>query len=221
MLSNKVHRTGLIALTLIIGLLVTSVVGIAGNEKGSSTKETGIMKETYINLLAPKLGLEAEQLDSIMNDAMSQAKDEEERPISENYLEILASKLNNDAETLKATMIETKVEAAEKLASEGTISEELATTFKERASTFPFGYSNQGADKGKGSRIATGNSGGSGNRYGSNDGSNKALQPEDGSGYGAGNGKADEGECSGDGPYGRKRNEDFERGQNNGGRGGK
>jgi len=158
MFTKQMKATSLVALTLIVGLLVTGVVGLARGRspRGKSSEEEGIMEDTYIELLAPKVGLEPAELDEEMEEAMEQAMVEEERPISENYLEILASELNTDVEQLKTTMTETKVEAASKLEEEGTISEELANTFKERASTFPFGYSNQGAEKGKSQRASQG-----------------------------------------------------------------
>ena len=210
MFTKQVKSTSLVALALILGLLVTGVVGIADGE----SSEEGIMEDTYIELLAPKVGLKPAELDEEMDEAMEQAEAEGERPISENYLGILASELNTDVEKLETTMTETKVEAASKLEEEGTISTDLANTFKERAANFPFGY--QGANQGNSQGASAGNADGSGNQYGSNDGSGAAPQPEDGSGYGSGDGEANDGECDGTGPNGRKADEDEEDDQNRG-----
>ena len=218
MLAKNFKITSLLSLVLVLGLMFTSFVGFAGN--GSGSEGEGIMKETYIDLLAPKLELEKKNLDALMDEAIHQAVAEGERPISDNYLEILAAELDMDVEILKTTMVETKAEAADKLEAEGTISEELANTFKERASTFPFGYSNQGAEKGKSQRSSQGKAQGSdGNRYGAGDGTGSASQPEDGTGYGPGGGQANDGACDGDGPHGRQAGDDEERGRRNGGRG--
>ena len=210
MFTKQMKATNLVALTLIVGLLVTGVVGLAN---GKSSEE-GIMEDTYIELLAPKVGLKPAELDGKMEETMEQAMAEEARPISENYLEILASELNTDAEQLKTLLTETRVEAASKLEEEGTISAELADTFKERATNFPFGY--QGANQGDGQRNASGNADGSGNQYGSKDGSGTAAQPEDGSGYGPGNGEANDGVCDEDGPHGRRAGRDEEDDQSRG-----
>ncbi|KXB06759.1 hypothetical protein AKJ52_01680 [candidate division MSBL1 archaeon SCGC-AAA382C18] len=202
MFTKQMKATSLVTLTLIVGLLVTGVVGFADGR----SPEEGIMEDTYIELLAPKVGLNSAELDEKMDEAMEQAAAEGERPISENYLEILASELNTDVDQLKTTMTETKVEAASKLEEEGTISTELADTFKERAANFPFGY--QGANQGNGQRAAMANTDGSGNQYGPNDGSGTAAQPEDGSGYGPGNGAGNDGVCDEDGPHGRRADDD-------------
>ncbi len=218
MLSKNFKITSVLSLVLVLGLMVTSFVGFAGNGPGSEGE--GTMKETYIDLLAPKLGLETENLDALMDEAMNQAVAEDERPIGDNYLEILAAELDMDVEKLKTTVVETKAEAADKLAAEGTISEELANTFKERASTFPFGYSNQGNEKGKSQRSSQGKVQSSdGNQYGAADGTGSASQPEDGTGYGPGAGQANDGACDGDGPHGKRARDDDEKGRGKGGRG--
>ncbi|MCF7890181.1 hypothetical protein K9M78_03075 [Candidatus Bipolaricaulota bacterium] len=218
MLSKNFKITSVLSLVLVLGLMVTSFVGFAGNGFGSEGER--ILKETYIDLLAPKLGLETENLDALMDKAMNQAVAEDERPIGDNYLEILVAEVADmDVEKLKTTMVETKAEAADKLAAEGAISEELANTFKERASTFPFGYSNQGAEKGKSQRSSPGKAQNrDGNQYGAADGTGSALQPEDGTGYGPGAGRANDGTCDGGGPHGRQAGDDEERGSRNGGR---
>lgn len=219
MLSKNFKITSVLSLVLVLGLMVTSFVGFAGNGNGAGSEGEGIMKETYIDLLAPKLGLEKENLDALMDEAMNQAVAEDERPIGDNYLEIMAAELDMDVEKLKTTMVETKAEAADRLAAEGTISEELANTFKERASTFPFGYSNQGAEKGKSQRLSQGKAQSNyGNQYGAADGTGSASQPEDGTGYGPGAGQANGGTCDEDGPHGRQAGDDEERGNRNGGR---
>ncbi len=211
MFTKQMKATNLVALTLIVGLLVTGVVGFAN---GKSSEKVGIMEDTYIELLAPRVGLKPAELEEKMDEAMEQAAAEGERPISENYLEILASELNTDTEQLKTTMTETRVEAASKLEEEGTISAELAKAFKERAANFPFGY--QGANKGNGQKTAAGNADGSGNQYGSKDGSGTAAQPEDGSGYGPGNGEATDGVCDENGPHGRRAGYNDEEDRNRG-----
>ncbi|MBS3787211.1 hypothetical protein KGY79_03310 [Candidatus Bipolaricaulota bacterium] len=205
MFSKKAKMTSLITFTLIVGLMVTSFVGLAGNGKEISSEETGIMEETYINLLAPRLGLEAGELNTIMENAREKAAASNHRPISETYLEILTSELEMDLDELKKKMTNTRVEAAEKLASEGTISQEFADSFKERTSTFPFGYSNQGADRGRSqAKDKRGTPQGSANQYGTNDGDR----------YGPG-----DGECDGNGPHGNKTSDNDKRGQGNGRRG--
>ncbi|MFB6215224.1 MAG: hypothetical protein ABEI54_05060 [Candidatus Bipolaricaulia bacterium] len=204
MFTKQMKATSLVALTLIVGLLVTGVVGFADGR----SPEEGIMEDTYIELLAPKVGLKPAEMDEKMEEAMEQAAAEGERPISENYLEILSSELNTDAEQLKTTMTETKVEAVNKLEEEGTISAELAEAFKERAANFPFGY--QGANQGNGQGAATGNADASGNQYGPSDGSGTAPRPEDGSGYGPGDGDVNDGVCDEDGPHGGRAGHDEE-----------
>lgn len=221
MLSKNVKMTGVLTLALVVGLLTAGFVGLADNGREAGPERPEIMEETYIELLAEKLDLEPAQLEQLTDEARNRAESEEARPISDNYLEILSTELNLNVEDLETTMAETKIEAAEQLATEGTISEEMAETLKERASTFPFGYSNQGEDR-RNARAQSGeNDRSGGNRYGPNEGNDTPERPKDGSDHGPGEGGGRKGNSEGKSSRGREIEDEDKRGNSSRKRGGK
>ncbi|MFW6104844.1 MAG: hypothetical protein ACOC6I_03285 [Candidatus Bipolaricaulota bacterium] len=194
--SGFAKLSGLISLILVAGLLTIGVTAIGANNRGRSPNNSGLLEDTFVSILAEKVGVDQDQLESMMDEAMNRASSSDERPIADNYLEILAVDLNLEVEQLKTLMVTTKTEAIDKLVSDGELSEKLAASIKERATTFPFGYSYQGSKSGTGGREGTQ----TGNRPSPSHGRRDRFQPQDGKGnYG-------EGECEREGPHRRTGN---------------